>query len=173
MTVAIPPAPTGPGATVTDTIDEPAGGQGGLDVGDGDYDRWYTQAFTISGGDAQQKSETFYYDFDVDTALIIELDPTGSMYDTFLYGDDSALCFFDAPWNRGEESWSGVIRGFQIYHGIAMTVQQITDSLADPYAVQDPWFLNINMTPDDITDKSGNGNDLVWVGDERPSLWTE
>jgi hypothetical protein len=33
------------------------------------------------------------------------------------------------------------------------------------------WYLNLALTPDDISDHSGRGHHPEWVGDERPSLW--
>jgi hypothetical protein len=35
-----------------------------------------------------------------------------------------------------------------------------------------PWYLNMNPSPSDISDKSGRGNNPAWVGTERPTLWT-
>jgi hypothetical protein len=34
------------------------------------------------------------------------------------------------------------------------------------------WYLNVNPTPTDISDKSGRGHQPAWVGPERPLLWT-
>ena len=35
------------------------------------------------------------------------------------------------------------------------------------------WYANINPTPDDVTDKSGEGNDPTWFNANRPALWEE
>ena len=35
-----------------------------------------------------------------------------------------------------------------------------------------PWYLNMNPSPSDISDKSGRGNNPAWVGTERPTLWS-
>ena len=34
------------------------------------------------------------------------------------------------------------------------------------------WYMNLNPTPSDISDKSGNGHNPAWVGGERPRLWS-
>jgi hypothetical protein len=35
------------------------------------------------------------------------------------------------------------------------------------------WYVNLNPTPTDISDKSGRGHNPEWVGNARPSLWSQ
>ena len=35
------------------------------------------------------------------------------------------------------------------------------------------WYLNLNPTPTDISDKSGRGHNPSWVGNLRPTLWSQ
>lgn len=80
------------------------------------------------------------------------------------------LVIGDAPWNPGQEVWDGVLRGFQFYDS-SLTLKEIAKEVAAPGTVRMPWYLNLDPTPEDINDKSGNGNHPRWVGHERPSLW--
>ena len=34
------------------------------------------------------------------------------------------------------------------------------------------WYINMNPTPTDIADDSGNGNNPSWYGTARPALWS-
>jgi hypothetical protein len=85
---------------------------------------------------------------------------------------------------RWEES-NGIFRGIQKYARF-LTTGQIqarnaceTDAevlalnTADGFASTDCWYLNMNPTPSDVTDKSGNGHHGLWQGAARPTLWTE
>ena len=90
----------------------------------------------------------------------------------------NAIIVGDAAWNQpgggsgvGYELWYGYLRGFQSYDA-QLSEADIANELATPGSVRTPWYQNINPTPDDISDKSGNGNDPAWVGVSRPSLWT-
>jgi len=77
----------------------------------------------------------------------------------------------DNPWNPGAEVWSGVLRGFQFYDA-QLTPSQIAQEIAAPGSARQPWYLNLNPTPTDISDKSGNGHHPSWVGNLLPTLWT-
>ena len=85
-----------------------------------------------------------------------------------------ALTFGDAPWAPSEEVLNGVLRGIQIYYGL-LSLQDITSELASPRSTSagasNIWYLNLNPTPSDISDKSGKGHNPSWVGSERPTLW--
>ena len=35
------------------------------------------------------------------------------------------------------------------------------------------WYLNMNPTPNDISDKSGRGHHPTWAGSGRPALWSQ
>jgi hypothetical protein len=51
-------------------------------------------------------------------------------------------------------------------------LQWPVSELAAPGSAVKPWYLNLNPTPTDISDKSGSNNHPVWEGADRPALWT-
>jgi hypothetical protein len=133
-------------------------------------DQWYTQVFTAFG-DGTGKHHTFYWNWpNIDAANIV----ARSMPTT--YGNVNppfpTLTWGDAPWRPGGEVWIGVLRGFQFYD-VVLSPAEIAAEIANPGSVRTPWYLNLNPTPSDITDKSGNRHDPEWVGNERPSLWSQ
>jgi hypothetical protein len=86
----------------------------------------------------------------------------------------------------GEPRWeemTGTLRGLQMYTQVLTEAQIIARAALDHDgdvlalntmdAITSLHFLNMNPTPDDVTDKSGNGNHLAWDGAGRPTLWTE
>jgi hypothetical protein len=134
-------------------------------------ERWYTQVLTAFSDANGNKNHTFYWNWpNTDAASIV----AQSMPTT--YGNVNppvpALTWGDAPWAPGQEVWNGVLRGFQFYD-VVLSPAQIAAEIAKPSSVRRPWYLNLNPTPTDISDKSGNGHHPQWVGTERPSLWTE
>jgi len=87
-----------------------------------------------------------------------------------------ALTFGDAPWQPGRELCSCTLRGIQICSSL-LSLADIQNEIVVPKSTEagsaSIWYLNLNPTPTDITDKSGLGNDPEWVGSERPILWSE
>lgn len=128
------------------------------------FDRWYLQVAVCSVSGTTRVHE-FYWDWP-NTANVVR-------HSGARYGDPPmpAVVVGDAPWNQGHEVWDGVLRGFQFYD-VALTHSEIAREIASPGSVRTPWYLNVNPTPDDVSDKSGNGHSPAWVGSERPSLWT-
>lgn len=128
------------------------------------YDRWYVQVAVCRVVDETIMHE-FYWDWP-DTTKVVR--HTGARV-----GDPPTptLVVGDAPWNPGNEVWDGVLRGFQFYD-TALTESEIAREVASPGSVRTPWYLNLNPTPSDIGDKSGNAHHPGWVGAERPSSWT-
>lgn len=134
------------------------------------YGRWHTQVFVAYAG-FWGKYHTFYWNWPkLDASSTVSYTAPAS------YGNVNppvpALTWGDAPWQPGREVWCGVLRGFQIYDA-ALSPEQIRAEIASPGSVRTPWYLNLNPTPTDITDKSGNGHNPEWVGQERPSLWSK
>jgi hypothetical protein len=85
-----------------------------------------------------------------------------------------ALTFGDAPWSPGRELCSCVLRGIQIYSSLLSPTdiqQEIASPLSTTAGGASIWYLNVNPTPTDISDKSGRGNNPVWVGPRRPGRW--
>jgi hypothetical protein len=135
------------------------------------YDRWYTQALRV-WSDGSGKHHEFYWDLP-DTTRVIRVDVPSS------YGNvmppSPALTFGDAPWNESDEMMNGVLRNIQVYD-VALSLSAILAEFGSPRSTADGtvhlWYMNLDPTPTDISDKSGNAHDPEWVGSERPLLWT-
>jgi hypothetical protein len=87
-----------------------------------------------------------------------------------------ALTFGDAPWNLRNERLSGVLRGIQIYSTqlkMADIQAEVNAPLSTSVGRASIWYLNLNPTPSDISDKSGKGHHPVWTSSARPSLWRQ
>jgi hypothetical protein len=135
------------------------------------YNRWYTQVFQ-AWSDANGKHHVFYWDWpNTDAAHIVTADVVSS------YGNTNpprpALIWGDAPWSPGNEVWNGILRGFQFYNA-RLTASEIAQEIATPLSsakAANIWYLNLNPTPTDISDKSGKGHHPAWVGSERPRVY--
>ena len=87
-----------------------------------------------------------------------------------------ALTWGDAPWAPGNEVWNGVLRGIQVYSGLLTTSEMLSEAnapLSTASGANTIWYLNMNPTPTDISDKSGKGHNPSWVGSERPALYSD
>lgn len=128
------------------------------------FDQWYTQVVTteLVGG---TEFYTYYWDW---PNLARVVTTTGAQRPV---PADPAIIIGDAPWNRGFEAPNAILRGWQFYDAL-LSEAQINSELATPGAVRTPWYLNLNPTPTDVTDKSGLGHHPVWVDANRPGLWT-
>jgi hypothetical protein len=127
------------------------------------YDQWYIQV-AICDESGSATLHEFYWDWP---------DPTRVLQHTATkYSDPPTpgLVVGDAPWNQGHEVWDGILRGFQFYD-VALTQSEIAQEIASPGSVRTPWYLNLDPTPTDVSDKSGTGHHPTWVGTERPSRW--
>ena len=154
-------------------------------------EKWYTQGgVAIKNGD-NSKTQIFYVDLPStdDADVLIHENDIG-------YADtpppDECMTIGDAPWMRAfdgsdgqidkNESLQGIFRGLKIFD-VALSEE---DMLTEAENLDDNsthstggsghlWFSNVDMTPDDISDKSGNGNDPTWrpwVGTEyKPTLY--
>jgi len=109
-------------------------------------------------------------------------------------GGSPAFYFGASDWRSGlgsagstsnDETPGGVHRGYVAWTGssaptnpthIAAIAACNTDAQVLAYCaangIATPHFLNMNPTPSDITDKSGNGNNPSWATGSRPTLWT-
>ena len=136
------------------------------------YDRWYTQALRV-WSDTTGKHHEFYWDLpNTDDAhrVVVDLPPS--------YGEINppvpALTWGDAPWNPSAEVWDGLLRGIQIYAAKLSLTEVLNESalpLSTALGITSVWYLNLNPTPSDISDKSGRGHDPEWVGNLRPGLY--
>lgn len=135
-----------------------------------EYGRWHTQALRV-WSNIFGKHHEFYWDLP-DTTRMIEQDQPRS------YGNKlppkPALTWGDAPWAPSKEIMDGVIRGIQIYSTALSLDEVLTEStkpLSTPAGAAHVWYLNLDPTPTDISDKSGAGHHPEWVGSERPLPW--
>jgi len=139
------------------------------------YNRWYTQALRVWKDASGQKHHEFYWD----------LPNTDSAHRVVRVSDASwgnatppvpTLTWGDAPWAPGNEVWSGILRGIQIY-STDLSVSDILAEAGTPLSTTagatNIWYLNTDPTPSDISDKSGRGHHPEWVGSLRPTLWSE
>jgi len=139
---------------------------GGMDIRSDPvvFDRWYVQVAVvyIEGSHAHH---TFYWDW---PDMTHKVEWVGRLWPP---APNPAIMVGDNPWNPGEEVWDGVLRGFQFYDA-ALTPSEIVQEIAAPGSVRQPWYLNLNPTSADISDKSGSGHHPSWVGTQRPTVWT-
>jgi hypothetical protein len=137
------------------------------------YNRWHTQALVV-WADANGKHHEFYWDLPNTDAShrVVRVSPTTWGNQT---PPDPALTWGDAPWSPGNEVWNGMLRGFQIYNtrlSLADVQSEVNAPLTTSAGAASIWYLNVNPTPSDISDKSGKGHHPVWVGSARPALYT-
>lgn len=188
------PYPTPP------TLPNPGDGKWEVSVGGGDTvtrddasapfvvnDQWYSQACTarvVTGTDYEYK---FYVDLpSVATSNTITVSLPANPY---VAPPSPALMVGQAP-NLAGKSWGGydnweeqnaIIRGFMVFASILTETQIValsgfsTDAQVIAYCAAQGltlWYLNMNWTVGDITDKSGAGHHPAWTGSSRPTLWT-
>ncbi|HMU54859.1 MAG TPA: hypothetical protein PKA61_07625 [Nitrospira sp.] len=137
--------------------------------------QWYVQAFRVWGATGVVKLHEFYWNLPDQTASG-KISYTSS---SASYGDTNppspALTWGDAPWRYGQECGNGIFRGFQIYNdklSDADILSEIASPLSTGAGAASIWYLNLNPTPDDITDKSGAGNHPAWVSANKASLYS-
>jgi len=131
------------------------------------YDLWYTQVARVYEQGGNRVLE-FYWDWpDIRSRVIIESVPASEQPNMPV---SPVLTFGDAPWAPGKEMLSGILRGIQVYDDL-LSLSEVAAELASPGSVRMPWYLNLNPTPDDILDRSGNDHHPQWVGPLRPTLY--
>lgn len=140
------------------------------------YGREYVQAAvaTLVGGKVHID---FYYD----------ILGAGGFANVFSYTSTNAwvqkgtdcLIWGNNPWpDPQSEALSGWTRAWEQYT-VAMTTAEIAVEITKtsnvpltPRGAANVWFLNINPTPSDISDKSGAGHHPTWQNAARPTLYT-
>jgi len=138
------------------------------------YDRWYTQALRVWSDSSGRKHHEFYWDLpNTDASHMVSRTAPSD------WGNRNppvpALTWGDAPWAPGREVWNGILRGIQVYSANLSLPEILTEAnapLSTSNGAANIWYLNLDPTPTDISDKSGQGNEPEWVGPERPTLWT-
>ena len=135
-------------------------------------DVWYTQAIRV-WADGSGKHHEFYWDWPKTDAghMVTHTSPT---YYNNATPPEPALTFGDAPWQPGQELCSCTLRGIQIYNSLLSPSEiqaEVSSPLGTPVGTNSIWYLNLNPTPSDISDKSGKGHHPTWVGSNRPTLY--
>ncbi|OOG79656.1 hypothetical protein B0E41_22735 [Hydrogenophaga sp. A37] len=140
------------------------------------YGAWHTQALVVRRVNTDEIEASFYWNLPDTTQVIRHTTQYADYANTFgsrPYAG-KALSFGDAPWSIGNERLSGVLRGIQIYANV-LTLPEILNEAAAPLSTgagaANIWYLNLNPTPTDISDQSGQGHHPAWAGAARPSLW--
>jgi hypothetical protein len=137
-----------------------------------EYDRWFKQSFR-AWGDKFGKHHEFHWNLPNFDRRHTVARTSPSTWGNAL-PPAPALTWGDAPWAPGEEVWCGVLRGLQIYSTLLSPdeiVHEATTALSTARGAANIWYLNVDPTPDDICDRSGQGNHPEWVGAERPTVW--
>jgi hypothetical protein len=141
--------------------------------------QWYSQAATTRANGGSSTTIDFYWDLATSSNRIISRDTSSALYNA---SQTPAVVFGDAPWNPTNECMSGHLRGLQIFNsqlsladiGALHTCE--TDaavlSVCSTRSITSIWYLCMNPTPTDVTDKSGNGRNPAWANANRPELWT-
>lgn len=150
--------------------------------------RWYSQAFVAQNIGGSTRQMRFYID-------LPSIATSNRLTFTHTHGQDTppqpALMFGQAPDNGSGLSWgdlsrweeqNAVIRGIQVYatalteaQAVALSVFE-TDADVLAYCAANgitPWYVNMNPTPTDVSDKSGNSRHPAWAGSARPTLWQQ
>jgi hypothetical protein len=138
------------------------------------YDRWYTQALRVWADSSGMKHHEFYWNLPNTDASSMVTRTVEAAYGNRM-PPAPALTWGDAPWNPGNEVWNGILRGIQVYStnlSVADILSESATPLSTAAGAASIWYLNLNPTPSDISDKSGRGHHPVWVGTARPKLWT-
>ncbi len=165
------PYPAAPPNGSTHKWEIASGGGDYLSSENVNYGAWHTQALRV-WADGSGKHHEFYWNLP-DTSKVIRVTESAS------YGNNNppspVLAFGDAPWNPSNEIMNGILRGIQVYSS-ALSVSDILAEVSAPRSTSagngSIWYLNLNPTPSDISDKSGRGNNPAWVGSGRPALWS-
>jgi hypothetical protein len=146
------------------------------------YNRWYTQVARV-WAEAKGKHLEFYWDWPDRSKRITH--STSPSVDN-VNPPNPVLAWGDAPWpsstgiygpsGQGNEVYDGILRGIQIYNNL-LSLPDITAEIRKPLSTASGssciWYMNINPKPTDISDKSGEDHNPVWVGSERPTPYTQ
>jgi hypothetical protein len=142
------------------------------------YGDWFQQALVVRLVNADEIEATFFWDLPDTSKRIVHTTQFTDYATTF--GSPpypgKALSFGDAPWSIGNERLSGVLRGIQIYAATLSLVDisaEIENPLSSVAGGSSIWYLNINPTPNDISDHSGHAHHPAWASSARPALWID
>jgi hypothetical protein len=152
------------------------------------WNRWHSQALTVRNTTGTQYEHKLYVDLpSVTTANTITVMRLSNWENPPI----RSIMIGQTGDNGSGQSWGGeprweetnsIIRGIQIYSSYLTQQQILNRSACDTDAcvlnlnssegVTSLWYLNMNPTPSDVSDKSGRGHHGVWDGSARPALWS-
>lgn len=141
--------------------------------------QWYSQA-SVAQNIAGDGNIDYYWDLATDTGRLINTVMSG--FPLANSANSPAFTYGDAWWSPQNERLSGYLRGIQIYqealsltHISALSLLE-TDAAVLAYcsanSITSLWYLNMNPTATDVTDKSGNGHDMVWASGSTATTYT-
>jgi hypothetical protein len=140
------------------------------------WDRWYTQVFRAWRDNAGNVNHEFYWNWPNTTTDVLRYsfnDPWWAARNpprpAIVVGQTPNVNGLSWGGYQGWEEWNGVIRGMQFYDA-NLSLADIAQELASPGSTRRPWYLNLNPTPQDTTDKSGSGHHPSWDG-TTAALW--
>lgn len=159
-------------ASGTDDITDENGNNTSVEFG-----RWHRQATVVRPGSGSDDIIDFYWDLGTSSNRLISHTASGGLVNSAV---TPRLFFGETYW--ATERASGVLRGIQVYQA-ALSLAHVealsaleTDAEVLAYCSANsitPWYVNMNQTPDDITDKSGAGHHGTWMdASNKPRLWT-
>lgn len=157
------------------------------------WDQWYSQAFVATRASVFDTNHKYWIALpSTSSANTITKNITGDGNWADEDPPDPCICWGQAPDDGTGHSWGGydgweefnwIIRGVQIYtEGLSQAAvvalgacETDAEVLAEcsSRGITSLWYLNMNPTPTDVQDKSGNGHHPTWEGSARPTLWTE
>lgn len=142
---------------------------------------WQTEAATVEVISGTTLRHTYWPDISNPTSYI-QQDRVLASLDT---PTAERVVFGGSPWTadnptsgKNSESASGTFRYWKIFSAalsitdIATEAASESDSAVTTAGIASAFYSNINPTPTDVTDKSGNGHDPVWANANRPTLYT-
>ncbi|MBT8440374.1 MAG: hypothetical protein KJO91_11650, partial [Gammaproteobacteria bacterium] len=129
--------------------------------------QWYLNVVQIINNGTNAVTYRYYYDYENNPSTYIET--TGHNPSEPI---NPVIAFGDAPHAPGDEVLSGIIRDIRIYNTL-LTRSEVDQEISSVGSSGNtPWYYNLDPTPTDISDKSGNGHNPSWIGSERPGLYT-
>jgi len=158
-----------------------------------EWNRWYTQVFRAWRESSTSCHHEFIYDWDLfvssngaDGIMAYEIEGSSDWASTdpptpsIVVGEAPPNDANTASWGgyQGREQFKGIIRGMQFYDALlgseapatVANTAPIASEIANPGSSRTPWYLNLNPTPSDVTDKSGSGHHPSFPA-SSPSLW--
>jgi len=152
------------------------------------YGQWYSRAITARFTGSVYEHKGYY---SIAAGVGPSLTVTSQRFSAWVRPPSDSIFMGQTGDNGSGKSWGGearweesnaILRGLQFYDAL-LTPTQLqnrssceTDACVLAQCAGDPpcpWFLNMNPTPTDVSDKSGRGHHATWAGPGRPRLWSD